>query len=250
MGMAPDALSYTPGTMLVFIDETGDEKYTDDRYPIFGRGGCIVMGSEYGNRIVRPWKKMLAQIEWGNRPFHTTEYLRRLGRQNPHLVARQTQAIYDFARHGFYRFGITSHRGTTRPERLDGHEAVSMTLVNQVRRLVAACNPSSVAFVFEDSGRGNRLVRRDFNLDNLGMRSLFGKEVTVDGFFCPKLGRVPGLEVADLIAHTAGRNQRHALEDRPGFPVSFQELFQRAADIGLAYYVRLETIKRIVATAA
>jgi hypothetical protein len=69
-----------------------------------------------------------------------------------------------------------------------------MTLVNQVRRLVAVCNPSLVAFVFEDSARGNRLVRRDFNLNNLGMRNLFGKEVTVDGFFCPKWARVPGLD--------------------------------------------------------
>jgi hypothetical protein len=43
----PDSLSYGPGTMMVFCDETGDEAYADREYPVFGRGGCIVMGAEY-----------------------------------------------------------------------------------------------------------------------------------------------------------------------------------------------------------
>jgi hypothetical protein len=48
------SLSYNPGTLMVFCDETGDERYSDTRYSVFGCGGCIVMGAEYQNRIERP----------------------------------------------------------------------------------------------------------------------------------------------------------------------------------------------------
>lgn len=63
---------------------------------------------------------------------------------------------------------------------------------------------------FEQSKRGNSLVQREFIFYNLGMSSMFGDAVQVDSFFIPKWARTPGMEVADLIAHTAGDNQRHA----------------------------------------
>jgi len=242
----PDSLSYNPGTLMIFCDETGDECYADARYPVFGRGGCIVIGAEYQNRVVRPWQKLLREIEWGSRPFHTSEFVQRLRGLDRGEADAQIEAVNQFARRGFYRFGLTTHVGTERPEKVDGHQVVSMAFADVVRKIVSTCTPSSIAFIFEDSERSNKLVKRDFPLENLSMYDLFGYEIPVDGFFIPKFARAPGMEVADLIAHTAGDNQRHALLSRPGFPLSFKEMFQRAGGINLAFYWRIETVREIM----
>jgi hypothetical protein len=42
-----DSLVLTPNTLLVFIDETGNEDYSDPNNPTFGRGGCAVLGEQY-----------------------------------------------------------------------------------------------------------------------------------------------------------------------------------------------------------
>ena len=244
MSIIEEHLRYLPGTLMVFIDETGHEAYADLNYPVFGRGGCMVMGSEYNKRIVRPWKKLLQEIDWGGTPFHTSEFIQRLRSLDKATCDAQIESINQLARHGFYRFGVTTNSKIEFPSEIDGHAVVSGGLGNLLRRVAAACNPSSVAVVFEVSERTNRFVERDFVLDNLGMYDLFGREVSVDGYFCRKQLRIPGLELADLVAHTAGDNQRHALRGKEGVPLSFRELFRRAAGIGKAHYMRVETVVR------
>ena len=244
MSLIEELLHCLPGTLLVFVDETGHEDYADPNYPVFGRGGCMVMGSEYNNRIVRPWKKMLQEIDWGDTPFHTSEFVQRLRSLDKATCKAQIESINQLARHGFYRFAVTTNSKIEFPSEVDGHAVVSGGLGNFVRRVVASCNPSSVAVVFEDSERTNRLVERDFVLDNLGMYDLFGHEVSVDGYFCRKQQRMPGLELADLVAHTAGENQRHALRGKGGVSLSFKELFRQAAAIGKAHYLRVDSVVR------
>ena len=191
---------------------------------------------------MRPWQKVLSRVRWGSRPFHTTDFIHQLAQLDAAERLARIESINEFARHGFYRFGITTHKGTERPKDVDGHQAVSIPLNDLVRRIVAERVPSSVALIFEQSKRGDSLVQRDFILDNLGMSSMFLDAVEVDGFFIPKRARVPGMEVADLIAHTAGDNQRHALANKSGFRKSFREMFQCAGGAGNAFYWRVATI--------
>jgi hypothetical protein len=244
MSIVEEHPRYMPGTLMVFIDETGHEEYADPSYPVFGRDGCMVMGSEYNNRIVRPWKKLLQEIDWGNTPFHTSEFVQRLRSLDKATCDSRIASINQLARHGFYRFGVTTNSKFEFPSEIDGHAVVSGGLGNFLRRVVASCNLLSVAVIFEDSERTNKFVERDFVLDNLGMYDLFGHEVSVDGYFCKKRLRIPGLELADLVAHTAGDNQRHALRGKGGVPLSFKELFRRAAGIGKAHYLRVDSVVR------
>ena len=41
----------------------------------------------------------------------------------------------------------------------------------------------------------------------------------------PKTSMEPGLEVADLIGHTAGRQRRHELSGKPGHLKDFQQTY-------------------------
>jgi hypothetical protein len=84
---------------------------------------------------------------------------------------------------------------------------------------------SNVALIFEGSDRGDTLVRRDFDLATMGLRNVLGRRVEVEGVFMRKELMEPGLEVADLIAHTAGRQRRHELRGKDGHVPDFQQTY-------------------------
>ena len=241
MAEQPDSLVYRPSTLLVFIDETGHEAYADSAYPVFGRGGCIVMGSECHNRVNRPWKKMLAEIEWGDQPFHTADFVQRLKAQDPATAASQMAAINRLADHGFFRFGVTTDYHTDRDYGVDGHLAVSLGLVDLIRRMAGERNPSSIALIFESSDRTDGLVRRDFSSE-LSAIDLFGRAIPVDGLFASKSARIPGLELADLLAHTAGDTRRYALRAGNHHTRSFKEMFQKVGPLGVSHYWAIDEV--------
>lgn len=39
--------SLEPTCLIVFIDETGEEAFSDKNYAIFGLGGCAVLATDY-----------------------------------------------------------------------------------------------------------------------------------------------------------------------------------------------------------
>jgi hypothetical protein len=53
----------------------------------------------------------------------------------------------------------------------------------------------------------------------------WGRPIEVDGYFMPKTSMEAGLEVADLVAHTAGRQRRHELRGKSGHVLDFQETY-------------------------
>ena len=90
---------------------------------------------------------------------------------------------------------------------------------------VHEAKPKVGALVFEASGRGDELVRRDFDLANMNLVNGSGKRIEVDGYFMEKRYMEPGLEVADLIAHTAGRERRHQIAEKGGVAKDFEQMF-------------------------
>jgi hypothetical protein len=59
----------------------------------------------------------------------------------------------------------------------------------------------------------------------MDLRNRWGRRVEVEGCFMPKGSLEPGLDVADLIAHTAGRQRRHELAGRGGHTKDFQQTY-------------------------
>ena len=115
---------------------------------------------------------------------------------------------------------------TELPPGIDGHKAVSLVTVNFVRKLVATYEDvADVALVFEASGRGDELVKRDFDLASMNLLNKTGARIEVDGCFIEKKYAEPGLEVADLIAHTAGRQRRREIAGKEGRAKDFEQMY-------------------------
>ena len=64
-------------------------------------------------------------------------------------------------------------------------------------------------------------MKRDYDLGSMTFVNVRGHPVEVEGCFMPKSAMEPGLEVADLIVHTAGRSTssriRRAARSHEGF---------------------------------
>src|SRR5688572_11177767 len=75
MPIANGILNAEPGSILVFLDETGHEQFADSKHPVFGLGGCL-FPANYSDVIVDgPWKDLkLAHFpDIAAKPFHAAE---------------------------------------------------------------------------------------------------------------------------------------------------------------------------------
>ena len=219
--MTSDTLVIIPDMLVVFVDETGNEDYSDPKNPTFGRGGCAVLGAEYKRLIKKPWRKLKRdKLGGATKPFHAVEF----EQSRPTKV--QITGINRFLQGLFWRFAVMSDARTKLPPGIDGHRAISLVTIKFVTRLVAVYdNIKTVALVFEASGRGDELVKRDFDLANMNLANRSGNRIEVEGFFMEKKFKEPGLEVADLIAHTAGRQRRHQLAGKDGVVKDFEQMY-------------------------
>lgn len=218
--MDSDTLHVAPETLLVFIDETGIEDYSDPRNPTFGRGGCAVAAAGYQKLLRKPWRKLKREYLGGaSKPFHATAF----EQSRPTLV--QIGALNRFLQLKFWRFAVMSDSRTKLPHGVDGHKAVSVVTIKFVTRLVAMHNTSSVALIFEASNRGNNLVQRDFDLANMSLLNKASMPVNVEGCFIEKRCMEAGLEIADLVAHTAGRQRRHQISGKQGVTKDFEQMY-------------------------
>lgn len=206
--------------LLVFIDETGIEDFSDLRNPTFGRGGCAVLSGDYKRLLKKPWRRLKRDYLGGaNKPFHATEF----EQSRPKLL--QITAINRFLKTKFWRFAVMCDSRTKLPEGVDSHRAVSLITVRFVERLVATFDVSAIALIFEASERGNELVKRDFPLAQMKLVSRAGQHVAVEGCFIEKKHMEAGLEVADLVAHTAGRQRRHQIAGKQGVTKDFEQMY-------------------------
>jgi hypothetical protein len=215
-----EVLRLPPCSLLIFIDETGNEDLSDPKNPTFGRGGCGSLMSEYKRRIAKPWRRLKRERLGGaSKPFHATEF------EQTRPTPQQITGINGFIARGFWRFATMCDARTELPVGIDAHKAISLVTLAYVARLVSKCDVNVVALIFESSDRGDSLVTRDYDLANMELKNMWGRRVEVEGCFMPKAAMEPGLEVADLIVHTAGRQRRHEMAGRTGHTKDFQQIY-------------------------
>jgi hypothetical protein len=213
-------LQLRPRSLLIFIDETGNEDFSDPNNPTFGRGGCGALMTEYKRRVAKPWRRLKRERLGGaTKPFHASDF------EQTRPTMCQIAGINAFMALPFWRFATMCDSRTELPTEIDAHKAISLVTVNYFAREVSRCDVDVVALIFEASERGDSLVKRDYDLASMDLKNMWGRSVEIEGCFMPKSSMEPGLEVADLIAHTAGRQRRHELAGKSGHTKDFQQSY-------------------------
>ncbi len=108
-----------PRSLLIFIDETGNEDLSDPKNPTFGRGGCGSLMSEYKLRIAKPWRRLKRERLGGAaKPFHATDF------EQTRPTMHQITGINAFLARPFWRFAAMCDSRTELPAGIDAHKAI------------------------------------------------------------------------------------------------------------------------------
>ena len=131
-------------SLLIYIDETGNEDLSDPKNPTFGRGGCGALISEYKARIAKPWRRLKRERLGGaTKPFHATDF------EQTRPTMYQITGINAFMGRHFWRFATTCNSRTELPSGIDAHKAISLVTVNYFARVVAQSDVDVVGLIFE-----------------------------------------------------------------------------------------------------
>lgn len=187
--------------LLVFIDETGGESLSDPNCPIFGLGGCAMVVSHYEKIMKLPWNYMKdTYFSGSNKNLHATDLIK------PNK--NQIDALnHMFLKFNFARFAVTLGDKTILKNELESFQIVSASLWEHILNVAKYFRFSSLAIIFEDSQRGNPLFQKHFSQKKIYL----GKEKKeIEIMFCimAKNTLEAGLEIADFVIHTAGRQAR------------------------------------------
>jgi Protein of unknown function (DUF3800) len=220
--MEDTELELRPNDLLVWFDETGNETLSDTAYPIFGLGGCAVMGDRYIAEIDAPWRELK------NRHFggaETALHAATVDLANTEGIA----ALGDFFRtREFARLAtVITSKTRIEPMGTSPYLAISLAVVKQIEKLVLSSSFYRFVFIVESSHRGNPLMRAYLSefwpildLPNGPDRA------PVERCFMPKATCNPGLEIADFVMHAAGRQSFNDLRNHAAIRKDFQVVFQ------------------------
>jgi hypothetical protein len=147
-----------PACLLFFIDETGHETFADEKYPVFGLGGCAITSSSAGAVIAQPWRAMKAQHFGGeNIPLHANEL------SNP--TSEQLDALSKFFREQqFARLAVTMSKSVVLPAGTTPLDITARAMMNRYTDLLRRVSPepNEVAFLHEASDRLDQLIEKHF----------------------------------------------------------------------------------------
>jgi hypothetical protein len=199
------------------IDDTGHERLNGQ--PIYGLGGCAIMGRDYYHAIREPWTRRRAETteNFGGR-LRAAHFGRRATPANMAAMGRF------FARQPFYRFAAVATLTTEYPREQELMAWVMPVLKVRIAEILSRTPARSVALVFEASQRADPLLIQFFGALELEED---GQKIPVEHCLLAKSAGEPALEVADFIMHTVGRMARRRLEWKQGAPADFDAVFRR-----------------------
>jgi len=202
---SPDGAQYrtSPTSLLVFIDETGDEIISDPNYHIFGFGGCCILAGEYYTEMDGPLNRICRQYGIP-RPLHASS----LRNRRTKIVLRNF-----FENQRFGRLAVIVSDKTINssvwPLETIVYSMIQLYLAELINSLGLSEIVSDIVFVQEESSRlipklENRTIslifHREFEDQKVEIESHYFK---VSKDLC-----LSGIEIADKIIHVAGTTVR------------------------------------------
>jgi len=195
--------------LLVFIDETGNEDFSDPRHPVFGLGGAAMTVGTYKSLIRPSWQELKRQHFGGpEAAVHACEL------RSP--TPNQLGALGDFFKSElFTRVAAVASSKTNFP---DGHppfELIALSLLKRIERAALRVPITSIALMVESSTRADSLTERYLGpFDTVRIEySQHTVSAPLHRFLVGKKLHEPGLEIADFIMHAVGCQARSRLKD-------------------------------------
>lgn len=196
-----EAIHYDAGDLLIFADDTGDEKRSEGQ-PVFGLGGCALLGAAY-DALKPAWadlRREAFQLS-DDAQFHTTDLL-------PSLSAGQLSLVTDFlGSPKFRKYANIVTRQSAIHDEVGELDAVIKGVSSAVDLLFLDETVQRAHWIIEHSDRLCRAMITTGQSPNYHRCSQ-----TVS--FMKKQAREPGLEISDLIIFIVGKHYRDELSGK------------------------------------
>jgi len=202
--------------LAVFVDDTGHEALVHG-HPVYGLGGCAVLGRDLVRLIWQPWKVIRARVTGSpDTPLHASEF-------GSIATKSDMEAVSAFFRsQAFARFGAIITTETKLADELSLMKTIKTVLVQRINEIVGSTLCREVKVIFESSQRADPMIREVFRDLEFHRGS---KIIPSECYFMPKASAEPALEVADFVVHTIGRQARQNLKARGVFLPDFKAVF-------------------------
>ena len=234
MTSPPERLILPDRCLAVFVDDTGHEALVSG-HPVYGLGGCAVLGRDLVRLIWRPWKEIRKRVTGSpDTPLHTSEF--------PKIAnSSDIEAVAEFFRvKPFARFGAIISLNSKLTDELSLMRTMKEVIQLRVTDILQWVLCREVKMIFESSERANRLIQRAFQDVALSRGS---KHLPSECYFMPKAAAEPALEVADFIVHAVGRQARHNLTSRGTFVPDFKAVFH-SVDRKLTSFMEIVSVTK------
>jgi hypothetical protein len=228
--------------LAVFIDDTGDETFRDPGNPLFGLGGCAVLGSELDTLVRAPWASVRERLgKDRDSPLHANAVERRMN------TAKEQALNQFFSERRIGRVGALSSV-TTRYEITTVADHVLVTtaraLLGRITALVALTPCSSVICIFEESHR--HFGRLEAALSELSLTEHLPnggeQEIPLSWHRMPKTAAEPALEVADFMMHAAAGHHRLKQAEHNKFKRRADAIWA-PSDSRLSHFITIESVR-------
>lgn len=191
--------------LLVFIDETGIEDFSDPNFPIFGMGGCVSLATDYEKTIRPNWIAMRDQI-FGAKSLHASELKAPNQDELESLVENLSSEL-------FTRVVAVASSKSAFPDGYVPYNPVASCLISRIASAAVRFRFSRILVFVESATRINDLAVKYLGyFDKCNIENEAGKySIPIEYYFLPKSLNEPGLEIADFIMHTVGAQARNTL---------------------------------------
>lgn len=219
-------------TLVVVIDDTGHEEFSDPNYKVFGLGGCAFMVRDYQRLIEQPWNYMCKTFfPEEKRPLHATDI---------RFSSEQMAALkHFFEKFDFFRIATTASYKTKNEVDRNFIDIVGASLLSRICEIGKWADFDRLFILFEASDRIESKVLSSWSHKKVRNKS---KEIEIELGIIPKSSCMPALELADFIIHTAGAQTRSRIKNNKKTREDFNIIF-RNVDSRLSSFVEITKIK-------
>lgn len=198
--------TFPDNTLMIFVDETGNENLSDPNAPFFGIGGCFCGAGEYFSKIHTPWKKVEELFLPEQRPLHAADL-------NPKTMREeQFEALESFfSKETFGRFAAVVKADVIIEPEVDIIHLLVRATLNQIIEIISESREEYFQ-VFICIEHSQRLVK--YYADYFQRYPPLAEDDTPIPVFYSTQAKssgddyLAGLTVSDFIAHTAGSTSR------------------------------------------
>tara|TARA_E500000178_G_scaffold326273_1_gene354351 strand:+ start:1158 stop:1901 length:744 start_codon:yes stop_codon:yes gene_type:complete len=232
-------LHVSSNTLLIFLDETGTETLNDPKAPYFGVGGLLVECRNYQKQVEVPWSSIKDKYFDGKgSPLHASDMHKVSKKRNEKFEALNTF----FDSNDFGRVGVVCTNNVILEDKIKVEELIFHSMWNSINTVANKMKWKDIVVIYEENDRLIPAFRRGMEL--MKLENSRQEPITIRYLTMTKECVFSGLEVADFIIHTVGRQGKQFSQGSDAMNIDFKKVFSKSKNQYFFHIIKAKSKNR------